>query len=852
VRRNRIRSWPAAALTAILTGLACGGSGADELVVAPALERNGSAEIAYRFSEPVTGQGVLDVEWSDPTGRIIDRRRISLDLVNQDQTTFKLDTRRAVRTKNRLSAHLSLVWRDGTGNLVHHEAEEAATFIATPSDRGWSDYQIIMWQGQTPAGYATLKKLGVTAGMLETNHRDESAIYTPSDLARLVDADLRCYLENITTDFYSPYHRWDDERPVNWRFLDAKQRYWANPRDRGAFSREPSLSDPQWLERTRARLTRSVQALHRYRPLYFSLGDETGIGDLAAFWDFDFSAVSLAAMRGWLHENYGSLAALNRQWGTAFEKWEEVMPMTTDEAIKRSDRNYSAWADFKEWMDVAFARAIKNGTDAVHAADRDAISAIEGAQIPGWGGYDYALLSGGVDAMELYDFGENIPIARSFNPGLIMLTTSSKSGPAEAHRVWRELLRGTRGLILWDEKNEFTGGDGNLGDRGRAAAPYFREIRGGIGALLINSRRRTDPVGILYSPASRRIHWLLDRRATGEDWSRRNASTEYEDDAIRTATQNFANALQHMGVQYRFVSSTEVREGTLREGAYRVLILPHAIALASSEAAEIRDFVDRGGVVIADGEPGLFDEHGRMMSPPLLSEMFPGPARRPSVTFAFGKGQAIYLASSAPHRPKRNQGLSEILDAAGAGPAFPILRMDGKPAEDVESYVFTNGEITIVALQRDYVSPSNAPNKESLAVQLPGELYAYDIRAQRALGRSDRVEVELDAVEPVLLSLSEQPLSRPSAAGPRTVHLGETLEFHIASGTPGARAALHIDVIGPDGAAIPDYSGNVLADSAEAVRVLPLAFNDETGVWKLHVRDLLSAVTETIELQVEP
>jgi hypothetical protein len=48
-------------------------------------------------------------------------------------------------------------------------------------------------------------------------------------LARLVHADLRCYLENIVTDFYSPYHKWYDGRPVDWRFIEAKQRYWANP-----------------------------------------------------------------------------------------------------------------------------------------------------------------------------------------------------------------------------------------------------------------------------------------------------------------------------------------------------------------------------------------------------------------------------------------------------------------------------------------------------------------------------------------------------------------------------------------------------------------------------------------------
>jgi hypothetical protein len=557
-------------------------------------------------------------------------------------------------------------------------------------------------------------------------------------------------------------------------------------------------------------------------------------------------------MRDWLEQSYGSLAALNRQWGTGFQRWDEVMPMTTDEAITRTDGNFSAWADFKEWMDIAFSRAVKSGTDALHAADRDAVSAIEGAQIPGWGGYDYARLAGSVDAMELYDFGENIPIARSFNPDLIMLTTSAKSGPSEAHRVWRELLRGTRGLILWDEINEFAGKDGSLGDRGRSAASYFREIRGGVGALVINSRRRADPVGIFYSQASRRIRWLLDRRSTRDEWNRRNASAEYEDDPIRTATRNFADGLQHLGLQYRFVSSAQVRQGALREGAFRVLLLPHTIALAPQEATEIREFAAQGGVVIADGEPGLFDEHGRKLTTPLLSEMFPGPPRHPSAAFAYGKGRAIYLASSGPRRREILSQLSAILQPAGVAPFFTLLRTDGRPPDDVESYLFMNGEVTILALQRDFAALSDFGGGERLAVGLPRRFHVHDIRAERSLGETDRVELDLDPVEPVLLSLSERDLAPPNVTGLRTAHLGDTLEFHIVSATPAMRGVIHLDVVDPEGSTVLGYSGNLVTDDADASRIIPLAVNDKPGVWKVRVKDLLGGMSETIELRVEP
>jgi hypothetical protein len=104
------------------------------------------------------------------------------------------------------------------------------------------------------------------------------------------------------------------------------------------------------------------------------------------------------------------------------------------------------------------------------------------------------------------------------------------------------------------QKNEFVDANGNVAERGREAGPYFAELQSGLGALLINSRRDTDPVGMLYSPASVRVQWLLDRRASRADWSRRNASAEYQDDATRAATRKFTRLVEHRGLQPRFVA----------------------------------------------------------------------------------------------------------------------------------------------------------------------------------------------------------------------------------------------------------------------------------------------------------
>ena len=64
--------------------------------------------------------------------------------------------------------------------------------------------------------------------------------------------------------------------------------HWQDPADPAAFIRDPSLSDPLWLNRIEARLAAHVHAEAAGDPLFYDLGDETGIADLAAAVGFRF------------------------------------------------------------------------------------------------------------------------------------------------------------------------------------------------------------------------------------------------------------------------------------------------------------------------------------------------------------------------------------------------------------------------------------------------------------------------------------------------------------------------------------------------------------------------------------
>jgi hypothetical protein len=594
----------------------------------------------------------------------------------------------------------------------------------------FDEFQLIMWQDHTPAETAGLARLGFTAIKL----MGSGGRIDPSRLIAAKASGLHWYVENIATDFLAPYHRYTRGKPVNWLFDAAKARRRADPADTSVFVRQPGLSDPAWLEAVRVRLDAVVRSQSQFRPLFYNLADEAGIGDLAAAWDADIAPASLAAMRTWLRTQYPDLAALNRQWGTNFAGWDEVVPELTDAAMLRSDDNYSAWADFKAWMDVAFSRAVQAGSDAVHHADPSALTALEGGQTPGWGGYDYSLLAPAVDVMEIYDHGNALELARAFNPKLISLRTSFGTGSAEVHAAWRHLLRGGRGMIVWDEADDVVQADGAATSRGRSIAAMVAAMRV-VAPALMASEPAPDPVAVLYSQASFRTRWMLDQRVRRAAWSDRDAAREYEDNAWRASRRQVLRRLGEIAVQPRLLSSAMVEAGVLQHDGSRVLILPHVIAMSAAEADEIRGFAQRGGTVLADTEPGLFDQHSRRMSAPLLA----GVAALPeAMMLDGGETSSDTLAAFVA-----------LLRAAGVTPRAELREPDGRPATGVIGEWRRHGDDTILALQT--ATPRGASGKVEVLLATPATI--KDLAVPGPALRAQRFAVALDPIIPTILSL---------------------------------------------------------------------------------------------------
>jgi hypothetical protein len=237
---------------------------------------------------------------------------------------------------------------------------------------------------------------------------------------------------------------------------------------------------------------------------------------------------------------------------------------------------------------------------------------------------------------------------------------------------------------------------------------------------------------------------------------------------------SYSRLLEHMGLNPRFLTSGMIERGGLRNGGYRVLILPHAISLSGGEAREIRDFVKRGGRVIADVEPGLFDEHGRKLPHPLLTDLF-GDAARAATPLQGEKESTVYLGpnvvgclqSMANESCQGTQErLSRILSEGSVRPMASITDRSGGRVTDCELYFLRKGAATIMALQRDgTTTPTpgssdrarDASSRESTVLTLRRPAYVYDLRAKHALGRTGRLELTLDPNEPTLLLTSPTP-----------------------------------------------------------------------------------------------
>jgi hypothetical protein len=366
-----------------------------------------------------------------------------------------------------------------------------------------------------------------------------------------------------------------------------------------------------------------------------------------------------------LRTGLGPIEKANERWGThtswgaeqhpaGFKSWPEVVTVVKrfyqelSEVRSTEGWNVSPWCDFRNFMDHTFADAIGRARATCQGEDPHARCATEGGQSPfpfGW--YNYENVVKVVDVIEPYNGGNSDEVIRSLNPNLIMLSThgfNHKPGAPltdedrrEQRRapqsIWWGLFHHHRGSIIWDAnipEYEFVDQQTReITTAGLTFADTFKELHHGIGKLIFASRRLHDGIAIHYSQASMQVHWLLDNIENARRWPVHSGG---DHDSHFIAVRNgWTKVIEDLGLQYEFVGRGQIEEGKLGKGEYKVLILPQSVAVSAREVEQMREFVNAGGVLVADYRVATMNEHGRDLGSGQLDDVF---------GVIHGKGQA--------------------------------------------------------------------------------------------------------------------------------------------------------------------------------------------------------------------
>src|SRR5262249_27692890 len=130
-----------------------------------------------------------------------------------------------------------------------------------------------------------------------------------------------------------------------------------------------------------------------------------------------------------------------------------------------------------------------------------------------------------------------------------------------------------------------------------------------------------SPVWIVESQPAVQAHWMLDSADDGATWGRRLASYEEEHSTSLAARASWMRLGEGPRPQPRFGPAGQLR-GQLRQQAPKVLVLAACLALSDAAVPAIADYVQRGGVAVADGMLAFYDEHLRRRDRPALDAVF--------------------------------------------------------------------------------------------------------------------------------------------------------------------------------------------------------------------------------------
>lgn len=793
---------------------------------------------------PVPEGGTLEIKISDKAGRQL----VTETMAARDRFNFAYKIPDA-----RVATHTARVtcYRDGAPWVT----STAEFFVPI---QGWEDYHNILWPEakNNPSLEVMRDVAGITAIMGQ---------YGMSEAAEMTDGSgIRQARMNA-----APIH-------PNEVQLDPKS---------GTTNYDP-------------RLVGAIETSRKYGALFLALQDERHMVKDPGMPSEDGQSL----YRRYLEEEYGSLDSLNSQWDTTHAAWSNVFPTLTDDLTPETT-NLAPWVDFRLFVeeqiyqaDVRRARWVRDvlGEDTYVGIDGFTTS---NHMIP-YGGTDIArLLTTGV--FDFYcPYEDGLMLSSLVKERQTKYIASTMTRNEYFGLPWRGIFRGHAGAFRYNGRTYFSQ-FGWVQPPGNWIEEGSRELRNGIGRLLIGAERQFQSVAFLYSYPS-----ILATAAAGQWVNPKNTHLMwYPGNQSRLTLEHM---LLKCGVSaFRYLTADQVETGHLKN--VKFLIIPHLMGMALSDETcrSIETFVQDGGLVVADLAPAVCDEHGTLRERGGLDDLF-GVTRE---SLAYTKGEGDYTIRTTvkdPLVPENawftaqwfEQGLRTtdgkalgrqwFVDApafvakdSGKGRAIllnmlhtSIVPKKGEPdryevelmnrllqvaeiepwatietqggiwmRQNYEVNLFTDGDMEYVG-----VYCSKSPEKpESIIVQFPNSRHTYDVRQGKYLGEVNVAPVPIRGYDGALFARCDYAIDGITV-NVEDAERGEPLQVEIGvktirGGKANNRIERHVvrlEVVDPNGKSNYFYTRNIDVRDASHRETIHTALNDPAGQWTIRARDVIS------------
>lgn len=610
--------------------------------------------------------------------------------------------------------------------------------------------------------------------------------------------------------------------------------------------------------------------------------------------DYDWSETTLVHFSEWLKKEYGTISELNKVWNRNYISFNDVLP-ERKENLKED--NLAPYIDFRRyigWIVEEFylrqpslwvKQANPYGAVGMHgiyttSSSRpwDMSKVIPLLSITGryngvleewFRGMGKNCIHGQYTG---YDMGEKLTYENRITP-------------------WKNLFHGSRWILYYQMRNLIAPGgvfqsiinyDGTVREIYRALyREELKEIKEGIGKLVLNSKFLDDGIIFTYSHTS----CLLNR----------HTSSYF---AAKTLVQD-------IGYQHDLISYSQLETFQIPADA-RVLFLSDCISMSLGEIESIKKFVSSGGIVIADAQTAIYDQHGvKYKILPLddvfgidRSEMRYSPEKKiiisgneklevwvsesgiklssgvslwktqngdpVAIVNSYGKGKAIYL----------NIHLSPYCSIFGSGAAGEIV-VEQPGAKEIEaSYqkIFRKIFEEICHLQpRVRVLPQSnckeiflfakkfekslllgilpspgIKDSAGISILMQDAKFVYDVREKKFLGSGKKVDCVIKSGKASLLALLPYKVEKITLNGPKICYQGNVVNFsgRIFTSTGFADShTLRVRVFDGKGREIPFWAHSINAECCSFNFAVPVDLTMEQGTYKIVVTDVMTGTS---------